>query len=68
MLQYAHQHGCEWGPIVCDAAADRGGLSILQWLRQHGCPWDSRTVVRAAVKNDFALLRWARLQQPPCPW
>ena len=68
MLQYAYQHGCEWGPHVCSAAAEGGNLSMLKWLRKHGCPWDCRTNAKAAVNNHLGVLKWARQQQPPCPW
>ena len=68
VFQYAHQNGCEWGPHVCSAAAERGNLSILEWLRQHTCPWDSRTTCEAAICNHLEVLKWVRKQQPPCPW
>ena len=67
VLQFAHRNGCNWGPDVCAAAAERGNLSILKWLRQHGCPWDARVSNGAAMCNQFELFRWARQQQPPCP-
>ena len=63
----AHQHGCEWGPGTCSAAAEGGNLTILRWLRQQGCPWDFHTSHRAAFYIHLELLRWARQQQPPCP-
>lgn len=59
VLQFAHNHGCDWDEEICCRAAANGHLDCLKYAHEQGCPWDSTTCTCALENGHLDCLKYA---------
>lgn len=59
VLEWLHEHKCDWdSEMVALAAARKGHLCVLQWITSHGCTLHRRAMSDAATRGHFEIVKW----------
>jgi len=65
-LKWLREHGCAWGPSMCEKAIAKGHLHVAAWAHREGCPWNLYQCVREARDTD--ILEWLMEESDKREW